>query len=372
MKRLLICLFTLLMSICMLAPEASVSQDFDIRGRMHMDAFFGLSDADAFSNGFNNRRARLGMSGQLTDNWHGIVEFDFADRGLGANDVRMRRTFSDGSRLYIGNFKVPQGLNELTSSNTIRFIERSSPSNIVTDSRRMGVMYERLTGRFGYQVMFFGRAMGQRAALDGDMPMGGAFRGVFAPDIGAANLHLGASVVYEDLMDNDSVSFSDRPEARDSKGGAPLIRLDIGNGVESTLKIGAELAYLSGPFWFEAEYLQVNVSMDQGKSPSFYGFHAQAGYVLTGESRGYSTGRMGNISPGDSGAWEVALRFSHMNLEDGVFAGGKQNNITAALNYYVTSYLRFMANVIYSDVSDSPLTPDINPVIVALRAQYNF
>lgn len=372
MKKIFVYSFACLMSVCMLAPEVSFSQDFDIRGRVHMDAFFGLNDDDAFSNGFNNRRARLGMSGNLTENWDGLIEFDFADGTLGANDVRMRRTFSNGGRLLIGQFKVPQGLNELTSSNTIRFIERSTPSNIITDSRRMGIMYERMSGQIGYQAMTFGRAMGQRGAIQGDMPLGGAFRGVYAPDIGSANLHLGASIVYEDLMDNNSVSFSDRPEARDSKGGARLISITIGDDVESTLKFGAELAYLSGPFWFEAEYLHVNVNMDQGESPSFYGFHAQAGYVLTGERRGYSTGRIGNISPGESGAWELALRFSRMNLEDGAFVGGKQNNITVGLNYYVTSYLRFMANVINSDISDSPVTPDINPTIVVLRAQYNF
>ena len=372
MKRFLVCLFAIILTGSFLKPDFSVSQDFDIRGRMHMDAFFGLSDADIFSNGFNNRRARLGMSGKLTDNWQGVIEFDFADGGLGANDVNMRRTFSDGSRLYIGNFKVPQGLNELTSSNTIRFIERSTPSNVITVSRRMGIMYERFPGQYGYQVMFFGRAMGQRGAIQGDMPLGGAFRAVFAPKMKNANFHLGGSVVFENLMDNDAVRFGDRPEARDSKGGAALIGLAIGANVESTMKFGAELAYITGPFWLEAEYLQVNVAMEEGSSPSFNGFHVQAGYALTGEKRGYSTGRLGNITPGNSGAWELALRYSNMNLEDGTYVGGKQNNITAAINYYVTTYLRFMANVIYVDVSDSPLTPDINPVILVLRAQYNF
>lgn len=38
------------------------------------------------------------------------------------------------------------GLNELTGSNSITFIERSTPSNLVADSRRLGVGYEWVQG----------------------------------------------------------------------------------------------------------------------------------------------------------------------------------------------------------------------------------
>ena len=363
----------LILFILFNAPTLS-SQDFDIRGRLHMDAFMGLSDADQFSNGFNNRRARLGMNGTITDGWDGIVEVDFAGAGVSANDFRLRRTFNDGSHLMIGHFKVPQGLNELTSSNNIAFIERTTVSNMITDARRMGVSYARFGDQYGFQTMLFGRAIGQRGAIQGDMPLGAALRGVYAPQVGSSTLHLGGSVVYENLMDNNAIRFSDRPEARDSKGGQALIGLSIDDGVESTIKAGFEVAYLSGPFWMEGEILHVVVNMDQSNDPGFNGGHIQAGYILTGESRSYSSGRFGTITPeGGSGAWEVIARFSNMSLNDSGYTGGKQNNVTIGLNHHVSSNLRFMANVIFVNVSDLPNdASDQNPIIAALRAQFNF
>jgi phosphate-selective porin OprO and OprP len=359
---------TMLAMFCflILPPEAN-AQDFDIRGRLHMDAFWGLDDADDFSNGFNNRRARIGVNGRLTNKWDGRIEVDFADGGVSPNDFRLRRSFEHGGRLWLGQYKVPQGLNELTSSNSITFIERATNSNMIADSRRMGIAYEYFGSQGGLKTMIFGRALGQRGAIEGDMPLGVALRGVFAPNVAGGTLHLGGSVVYEDKKENISVGFSDRPEARDSKGGRALIGLNITDpNLNSTLKTGLEVAYLNGPFSVEAEYLHVNVDIEVGESPSFGGWHVQSSYVFGG-SRSYSGGIFGGVRPdGEAGAWEIAARFSTMDLNDSGYHGGEQSNFTVALNRYVTSNLRFMFNVIFVDVEDR------NPILGVMRAQYHF
>ena len=349
-----------------LPPEVN-AQDFDIRGRLHMDAFWGLDDADEFSNGFNNRRARIGVNGRLTDKWDGRIEVDFADGGLSPNDFRLRRSFEHGGRLWLGQYKVPQGLNELTSSNNITFIERATNSNMIADSRRMGIAYEYFGSQGGFKTMMFGRALGQRGAIEGDMPLGVALRGVFAPNVAGGTLHLAGSVVYEDKKENRSIGFSDRPEARDSKGGRALIGLNITDpNLNSTFKTGLEVAYLNGPFSVEAEYLHVNVDMEVGESPSFGGWHVQSSYVFGG-ARSYSGGIFGGVRPeGEAGAWEIAARFSNMDLNDSGYHGGEQSNFTVALNRYVTSNLRFMFNVIFVDVEDR------NPILGVMRAQFHF
>lgn len=360
-------LFSLLSFICFVIPADA--QEFKIRGRLHMDAFYGIKDADQFSNGFNNRRARMGMNGKINDKWDGRIEVDFADGGVSPNDFRLRRSFDHGGRLWLGQFKVPQGLNELTSSNEITFIERSSPSNIITDSRRIGIAYEFFPGAFGFKSMVYGRALTQRGAIENDMPLGFAFRGVFGPEVGGGNLHIGASVAYEDLMGNSDVRFRDRPEARDSKGGSVRM-VDAGiDNAESTLKAGVELLYLNGPFSIEGEYLRASVNRKEGDNPVFSGFHVQSSFVITGESRSYSKGALGTVSPsGDAGAWEVALRYSNIDLNDAGFEGGIQSNITVGVNHYVTSKLRFMLNVIFVNLDYQ----DEKPVLGLLRAQYNF
>ncbi len=359
----------IIMALIMLPGYVLQAQDFNIRGRLHMDAFYGISDADAFSNGFNNRRARIGVNGTITKNWDGRIEVDFADGGVSPNDFRLRRSFDHGGRLWVGQYKVPQGLNELTSSNNITFIERASPSNVITDSRRIGMAYSYSQKNLGLKAMVFGRKLGGRGDYQGNMPLGFAFRTFFSPEVGSGRLHLGGSVVYEDLMDSTDISYRDRPEARDSKGGSiRLINAPVTN-VENTLKAGFELLYINGPFSLEGEYLYGAINRYEGSNPAFQGYHAQISYVLTGESRSYSGGTPGSISPEkESGAWEVALRYSNINLNDAGINGGEQSNITAAVNYYITSKLRFMANMIYVSLDDSGETP----ILGLARAQYNF
>jgi len=367
----------LLMAVAafLVMPHQSIAQDFDIRGRLMMDAFWGIDDTDDFSNGFNNRRARMGLNGRLTDKWDGRIEVDFADGGVAPNDFRLRRSFSHGGRLWIGQYKVPQGLNELTSSNSITFIERATNSNMIADARRMGVAYSYYGSQGGFKTMMFGRALGQRGATEGDMPLGVALRGIYAPTIGDGRLHLAGSIVYEDKKENRSIGFSDRPEARDSKGGRALLSLSINDpGLSSTFKTGFELAYINGPFSVEAEYLQVSVDIDPGDSPTFGGWHVQSTYVFGGQ-RSYSPDGFGGVRPdGDTGALEIAARFSHMDLNDSGYIGGKQSNFTLGLNRYVTANLRFMMNVIFADISETAEggASDRNPVIGVMRAHYYF
>ena len=367
---LLLAVFTFLV-----LPQDTTAQDFDIRGRLHMDAFWGIDDADEFSNGFNNRRARIGVNGRLTDKWDGRIEVDFADGGLSPNDFRLRRSFEHGGRLWLGQYKVPQGLNELTSSNSITFIERATNSNMIADSRRMGVAYSYYGRQAGFKTMVFGRALGQRGSIEGDMPLGFALRGIYAPTIGSGTLHLASSIVFEDKKENRSIGFSDRPEARDSRGGRALLSLSIDDpGLNSTFKTGFEAAYINGPFSMEAEYLQVSVDIDPGGSPIFNGWHVQSSYVFGG-SRSYSPDGFGGVRPDtDAGAWEIAARFSNMDLNDSGYTGGKQSNVTIALNRYVTSNLRFMMNVIFADISDTADggASDRSPVIGVMRAQFHF
>jgi phosphate-selective porin OprO and OprP len=369
MKRTVFLSVAIILALLVVHADA-YGQDFKVRGRVHMDALFGVQDADQFSNGFNNRRARLGMAGKLNADWDAVIEFDFADATIAATDVRMRRVWSNGSSLAIGHFKVPMGLNQLTSSNSITFLERSSVSNIIPDARRMGIAYYLHKDVFGFESMVFGRAMGTRGGVVNDMPLGAGLRGIYYPSLGKGQFHLGFSFAHEELWASDQVRLSDRPEARDAKGGSVRF-LNTGNigDAKSTFKTGVELMYLHGPLLFEAEWLQVSVNRRNGVNPSFSGYHVQASYMISGGTRTYRRGVVGGIAPdGDKGAWEVALRYSAMDLNDDLILGGNQQNVTVGVNHYVTSKLRFMANVIYMNTDKL----ENNPVVGLLRAQYNF
>jgi phosphate-selective porin OprO and OprP len=362
-----------------LKQKGVITEDYfpevKLRGRLHLDAGWYDEDVTEFGDGFHNRRTRIGVQGRLTPIWSFIIEYDFAENSSTASDVMMSVKIGDGS-LNIGQFKVPMGLNELTSSNNITFIERSSPNNIVADSRRMGIGYDHHCKKFGFQSMVYGRAIGGKQ--DGDMPMGIAGR-IYANPIYTDDMmiHVGGSLAYENRRDYDTLRFRDRPEARADND----IRLiDTGNivGVDDTLKAGLELAFLRGPFSLEAEYFTVDVNRDLGQEPRFDGYHIQAGYVLTGETRSYRNGVFRGITPKNRtwGALEAAARWSFVDLTDSGFLGGKQENLTLGLNYYVSSNIRFMANYIMVDVTDRNPSAipggEDSPKIFLMRAQFHF
>ena len=368
----------LMLGAGMTASELALADpEFKVRGRMHLDSAVWDEDDVPLNNGTFFRRTRMGLTGKIDEVWSGIIEYDFAENGSSANDVHLNRKLNSGT-LKIGQFKVPMGLNELTSSNNMTFIERASNSNSVVDARRIGIGYDWMKGEVGFQTMAYTRAIG--SSQEGDAPIGLAGRFVWAPAPGAdSQFHFGLSAAYEDRRDQDSVRFRDRPEARPG-GGVRLIDSGSIGSVDSTLKYGLELAYQTGPFSVEGEYLAADVSRNTGADPTFSGYHLQASYFLTGEKRGYRGGVFRGVTPGATGrgAWEVAARFSSVDLIDAGFQGGKQENLTLGVNYYQGSHVRFMLNYIFIDVSDSTaeangvIVGDDKPGVLLARAMYYF
>ncbi|WP_421622174.1 OprO/OprP family phosphate-selective porin [Alkalilimnicola ehrlichii] len=324
-------------------------------------------------------RARLGASGTLGGAWGYQIEFDFAGGDVSYNDLKVTYDLGPGT-LQLGQFKVPQGMEELTSSNRISFIERAS-SQVFTDSRRIGLGYDQSGDNYHFAVMGYSHAIEDDP--DADMPLGAAGRVTFNPIRGAQTLHLGASLSHE-RFDSDGregvVRFRDRPESRPTEG---TRLIDTGGlDAKSTTKGGLEFGFLSGPFHMSAEYLQADINGDgDQRDLTFDGWHVQAGYVLTGETRGYRPTGFRTVSPASpAGAWEIAARYSSVDLNDRDVRGGEQKNVTLALNYYATDNLRFMANYIMVDVEDSAAvegftggaTDEDSPNIFLARMQYNF
>jgi len=339
-----------------------------LTGRLHLDAALYDDDKTTLDNGVLIRRARLGVSGSFGDGFGYHFEYNFADNSLSAADQILTYSNLGPGTLKLGHFKVPFGLNEQTSSNSISFIERTMGTEAFVDSRKIGVGYEQFASNYGYQLMAYTRGAGDDNA-EGDEPIGFAGRFVFNPLTGEqGTIHLGLALAYQSTDDDNEVRFRSRPEAR--AGGTPrLVNTGFIDSVSSTLKMGLEAAWVTGPFWLEGEYIRTDVSRKDGFSDvDFSAWHIQSGYVFNGV-RPYRGGRFRTVkSNNDRAAWEVAVRYSTINLNDGPINGGEENNITLGLNVYPSDNVRFMANVIVADQKD---TGD-KPTVFALRGQVNF
>jgi phosphate-selective porin OprO/OprP len=176
-------------------------------------------------------------------------------------------------------------------------------------------------------------------------------------------LHLGVGFSYRDI-DDDDFNYRRRPES----GLAPMY-LDTGSfEVNDLFIMNGELAFVYGPFSIQSEYFHSSVQSDSGNDADFGGFYAQASYFITGEHRPYRkvAGVFHKANPNKNlfiglehgpGAWEIALRYSHLDLNDAGIAGGDEHNITAALNWYMNPNARIQFNYVYGDI-DSPSGQD--------------
>lgn len=357
------------------AVTAAAAPEFKVRGRAHVDYALHDDDEIDLDDGFLFRRAFIGVKGTINENWSGIIEYDFAENNTNAQDIVLSRKLSGGV-LKIGHFKVPMGMEEVASTNNLWLLERSSPNTALVDARRIGVGYDYFSGAVGFQGMAYGRGVGDNE--DGDDPLGVAGRFVYAPVMGGNQVHLAASIAYEDVRDYNVQRYRERPEAR--VDGTRLV--DTGNitDVDMTMKYGIEAAFQNGPFSAMAEYFNVSVDRDVGDEPDFNGWYLQGSWIITGETRGYGKGIFRGVKPGgpDRGAWEVTARYSSLDLNDTGFQGGEQENFTLGLNYYANANVRFMLNYIMVDVTDSGAVVDGEPVgdespnILIGRAQYSF
>jgi phosphate-selective porin OprO and OprP len=150
------------------------------------------------------------------------------------------------------------------------------------------------------------------------------------------------------------------------------------NGV---LLANVEAAFVRGPLSVQGEYAiaQVNTSMPMG-DPTFQGGYVAAAFVLTGESRSYkqSDAVFGSIKPDNpwdgeqGGAFEVALRYSMLDLTDATVMGGELTGLTAGINWYLNSNARVMLNFSHQELASTGATRGGSAKAAQLRFQVNF
>lgn len=353
------------------STAATADLTVEPRGRLHLDGGFYDEDVSAFGDGINVRRGRLGLEGTLDDTWSFVIEYDWAEGGdASPADVKLTRKLAGGT-LTLGHVRVPFSHNLLTSANNITFMERSSPVTALSIDRMVGARYDFTTGDITSQSMLHGRTMDSGAVGGADETYGAAQRLVFHPKINDMLVHVGGAVSYQNLGDFNDARFRERMEIRID----PDVRLiDTGAlaDVKSLLRVGLEFAVQQGPFSAEAEYITADTESNLGPDYSFNGYHVQASYVLTGESRSYKGGGFGGIKPkSDAGAYEVAARFSQTDLNDQGIVGGEQQAITLGLNYYASANVRFMSNIVLADIEGANGV-DEKPKAIAFRLQYAF
>jgi phosphate-selective porin OprO/OprP len=359
-------------------------------GRLQLDTAFFQDDKTDHPDGSTFRRARLGFKGKVDNDIEYKAEFDFGNKnatenGVAYKDVYIAYTGLDPVGIRVGNFKPAFGLEELTSDNYGTFIERSLPTSSFATGEIIGAQVYGGGDHYSWALGAHNDAATTKSTDDEAKSVVG--RVSYAPIAENGKvLHLGASASYR-IPDRASDSASFSTTAENSIQQAKSVATGTISGVDSMSLGGLEAAGVYGPFSLQSEYFHTSVNRQTAADADFGGWYAQASWFVTGESRNYSakTGTFERVKPkspfslknGGIGAWELAARYSMLDLTDGAITGGKVDDITLGVNWYLTGNTRLMANYIISNRDNvAPLGGGVaandDPKIMLLRAAIDF
>jgi phosphate-selective porin OprO/OprP len=311
-------------------------------------------------------------------------------------------------RLRGGHLKVCQGLegNQWSSSRCMTFMENAAYTDAFYNIFATGIQQcnSAWCGPYGdrltWQSMVY-RDDNPRTNTgedfgDGDYGATARVTALLIDDCEDRHfLHVGLSGTWRkaqrannDLGGQPLVQFRARPEQRDSIGGfdgVPNNGVFPGNNsrmvdtgaiqADAATVIGSELWYNLGPFNVMAEWAvaQMNnaVVTVNGKTVNgdltFHGGYVTVSYFLTGESQAYdhTFGRRAftyidrpfsnfwlkwddehGITSG-LGAWEIAARYSYLNLNDGPVQGGVLQGTTFGLNWYLNNNFKIQFEYVH-------------------------
>ena len=414
------------------APEFTGKDgwSFKPRGRIHIDAGTISTPGEFTSTTLGGkarvRRVRLGFEGTVPGGLGYKAEVDFANASVGFGDVWITYIPTGAPmQVRIGNFETLNSMEQISGSNFVSFIERSTFNDAFINARRLGaaLAWHSKDNDWRAEVGLFA-AHSIDSSLDNNGLIGAA-RLVYAPEVAGGQLHFGLNYQYRDFADNiggvastgigmPSTNQLARYRARPGSQLTDVRFVDTGSfAAHGDQLLGLEASaifkglYVSG----EAQWLRSdayaagdrasgldsftggNLAVVSAGNPGFFGAYGEIGYFLTGETRGYKRGDgtwartkvLNPVTKGGSGAFQLAARVDHVDLDDDALKAGPINNFTTgiaspaavsgrlarggsqtgyllALNWYPMDYVRFMVNYGHFAVKGGPVAQAVRPL----------
>jgi phosphate-selective porin OprO/OprP len=361
-----------------------------VQGRHAMQ--LATANGPDLSSGSNFRRAQLGIQGKLFGDWSYYFNYEFGSGISSGNELqgRIQQAFIEYDGIAPWNFRVgafppSAGLEDSTGSADAIFLERNSPSDVVRNLAGGD-------GRDAVAVTYAGDELYGSVALTGGKV---ADTNLYF-DEQQAVVARAAATVYSDndariVLSATGMDVFRGPDATAGAGSARNITLQdppeltvddqsiklVSTGAlnaENAWAWGAETAAQWSNLYGQAGYFGYGIDPRTAgaRTLSFDGWYAQATFVLTGESKGYNASTAAFTSPKPRvpfsldgwgpGAWEIAARYSDLNLNDragmlgaalpsGGIRGGEQQIATVAINWYPISTLKFALQFQNVDIS---------------------
>jgi phosphate-selective porin OprO/OprP len=382
---------------------------FKPRGTMQFDVgFVGYPDGRELRGtvgglnygnvGFNGRARRLlfGAEGSLPGGFRYSAEFNFAQGAVDYEDLVLSYDLKNSPlTVQAGNFFPFSSLETMTSSRFTSFLERASSTDGFNYNRRLGValiLSDKKSDSYIVQAGLFNQPINDAGFTRTGWQA--SVRGVYSPTVGSARLHLGGSLQHrENARESQAAQYRSRPltQITDQRfidtgniasQGDNAVGLEVGavfravHVIGEAQKVWIRDAYGAGDLLALNGQAGSNASIPAGavalnRNPSFTGGYLEAGWFLTGETRGYRGGRWDRtkvLRPFTEGGWgalQVNGRIDYLDLRDRVdespnvappfyVNGGRQIGYQASLIWVPVDYVRLIAQYGHINVTGGP------------------
>ncbi len=348
------------------SPDQDYKLWFDIRVQADALAIFG-DKLNPMGNGASIRRARFAAKANLTKNWYGEIDLDFANGILELNDAIIGYDFLNGLSTKVGNFKERFSMSETASSRYLNFMERAMVITAFAPSRHIGweIAYSgkkflAIGGIFFQEISDselriytednnkdFGRSEGVSYAC----------KFVYQPfalkkDYG---LHLAAAYSYRtpktsvDPAEYGGFRYSTR--SLSSINRKKFLDTDVVPNLDHEQRSNIEISAWYKGLGVQSEILNNWAYIKDMETPyRFGGFYVQSTYLLFGGRQCYIKSEGEFTQPDKGKKWgdvELAFRFDHINLNNRDVYGGAADGYTLGLNFYAARNFKFQINYNY-------------------------
>lgn len=346
-----------------LLPHHSKAQDkiqLTPSGRILMDGALYDSKNDDFVNGAAIPDVRAGVKASYGA-YKAKVDVGYSYGELSLKDVFVERTFSPSSLLRVGYFVHQFGLQSSTSSSMKVTMEEPTSNEAFFNSRLIGAMYIHDKDNFfaAASVHMENEAMKKSSNTMKEQGYGAMTRLVYRPFRNeGAIFHVGMSGAYEaprynkdEDLNHDSFVLSARFPTRVAK--VKAVEATV-TEAKHLLKFTPELLVAYGPMALESQYYYLSIARKDGFSNyKASGAYATLRTLAIGGNYKYSNSASGIATP-SAGSLECVLGYNYTDMSDkkADVYGGRLNDVTASVNYYINKYMIWKFRYSYTHVSN--------------------
>jgi len=345
---------------------------FNIKNGMLVDG------KPTMAGGVSMRRVRMAVKAEVTKDWYGEVDVNFANGVFELEDAYVMYTGLKGLEFKAGNFKEDFSMDQTTTSRYSTFMERPMVVQTFAPSRHIGMnvnwiglSFLRASAGVSWQLVdngdtrfnveeFNKQGKGMGANFTGKivwMPWGSKeFYG----------LHIGYNGSYRHAKKTDD----------DRDGASAIGRGYLGNyfstrnstaicrikyisteyyGVKYDYLHGMELAGYKDGLRLQGEFIANHSVMDPNhprptanlETKLFWGYYAQVSYMLFGGKQRYDVTQSEFTQPTRGRKWgdvEVMVRWDYLHLNSKDLYGGSGQNLALGTVFHVNNNVKMMLN----------------------------